>query len=207
MAFSDRLDRVVLVSPAGLFSPLSLPTLDDTASAAPPQSVPLMLRALDTAWSANVTPFQLLRMRGLVMQDGQKVVTKLLRRRFNNRFAPETNDLIAEYLWHTTALPGSGEFAMNSLLQPVFAKGRGGVYARQPIDTMMERLPKDVDVLAVFGDSDWLAPTSEMADQFKAKAKSAGLRWQFGITPEAGHHLYIENPSYFNQQVRRFTTA
>lgn len=202
VAYPEHLDQVVLVSPAGIFSPTDA---SEPVERPEVNSTPWMFRALDTAWSANVTPFQLIRLRGMLMQDGQAVVTNLLRRRFNNRFDQETTDLIAEYLWHTTALPGSGEYAMNSLLEPVFSNGRGGVYARRPIETLLERFPTDVDVLTVFGDHDWLAPAPKVAERFRATATTRGLRWGFGITPEAGHHLYLENPSHFNAMVRDFT--
>ena len=50
-------------------------------------------------------------------RDGVAAVENVVKRRFNDRWNPEETRLIAEYLWHITAQPGSGEFAMNSILR------------------------------------------------------------------------------------------
>lgn len=52
---------------------------------------------------------------------------------------------MADYLFHLTAQPGSGEFAMNSLLVPIVnslqaTKGRV-VFAREPIEPRISELP------------------------------------------------------------------
>ena len=127
----DTVDGLVLASPAGLAPPpprtghhhacLLEP---EPTPPPPPGPLPPSLRLLEAAWSANVTPGQLFRAwsclpSGLAGSGGgPRAVEVILRRRFGDRWPPAEVALVARYLYHLTVQPGSGEFAMNSLLRP-----------------------------------------------------------------------------------------
>ncbi len=210
MAHPARIDGLVLASPAGLTVP---PTETDTKNPKKrlPESssaVPWQLRLLDTAWSANITPGQLFRAWSYMRRGGPQAVEAILRRRFGDRWPAHENALIAHYLYHITAQPGSGEFAMNSLLVPIFAPaagaaGRGGVFARQPIQPRVHLLPMDAPVLVLFGDADWLRPPADGAEAFVEAARHAGCSAYLRTIPNAGHHLYLDNSSVFNGLVNQ----
>ena len=81
-----------------------------------PDDAPWQYRLLDAAWSANITPGQLFRAWSYLGGGGVDGVESIIRRRFGNRWPAQETNLIASYLYHITAQPGSGEFAMNSLM-------------------------------------------------------------------------------------------
>ena len=140
----------------------------------------------------------LFRTMGYFRDGGVGAMHNLLRRRFNNRWDEHETRLIAEYLGQITAQPPSGEFAMNSLLQPILAAdGHAGVYARRPVG----KLPRDVPVSVLFGDNDWLRPHNSGAERFVAAANGAGVQATLGTTDRAGHHLYMDNSESFNRVV------
>jgi pimeloyl-ACP methyl ester carboxylesterase len=77
-------------------------------------------------------------------------------------------------------------------------------YARQSIESNIDRLPQQTTVLALFGSFDWLAPTPKEAERFANAVSSVGARVTLGEIPRAGHHLYLENSASFNEAVNRF---
>lgn len=138
-------------------------------------------------------------------QNGESNVEAIVKRRFNDRWESEETSLVASYLYHLTVQPGSGEFAMNSLLVPRMATDgagpRGKMYARVPFTPYMHKFPKSVPILVLFGDHDWLAPQPEDARTFLDKAKEAELDVTLAVTPQAGHHLYMDNHHHFNKSI------
>ena len=58
-------------------------------------------------------------------------------------------------------------------------------------------------VLVMFGDHDWLCPPPDDLVRFMTAAKAAGKSIQFGVVPNAGHHLYLDNSPHFNEMVNR----
>merc|ERR1711924_223641 len=111
MKHGDRLDGLILASPAGLMEAPASPQ-DGHISGAPPW----WLSLVHTAWSANVTPGEIIRGLGR-FRDGAATVENLVKRRFNDRWDARETKLISDYLWHITAQPPSGEYAMNSILK------------------------------------------------------------------------------------------
>ena len=122
MAHPSRIEGLVLASPAGLTTAPTETAAKNPTERTPPSAVPWQLRILDTAWSANVTPGQIFRAWSYLRRGGPPVVEGILRRRFGDRWPAHETALIANYLYHITAQPGSGEFAMNSLLVPIFPR-------------------------------------------------------------------------------------
>lgn len=97
---------------------------------------------------------------------------------------------------------------MNSLLQPVFHAGQRdrGVFARQPLSPRAVDLAGAGPLLVLFGDRDWLRPPGDGAERFVEAAQAAGVGAGVGgarlaTTPDAGHHLYLDNAPHFNRAV------
>lgn len=194
----EALDALVLVSPAGL------PPTPDPFDLVDSSDLPNSMRVFKAAWEYNLTPGSMLRASG---PRGPQYMRDMLSRRFANAHwsNEELIELMADYLYHATAQPGSGEYAMNSLMMPEFQRSLGaGIYARRPLLPRMFRsaadggLPSDLPVRIIFGDNDWLySKATQQAlqaamgshDQNQEK-KNVSLQ----IAPQAGHHIYIDNP-------------
>ena len=46
-------------------------------------------------------------------------MNNIVNRRFSHRWGEVESKIVSDYLYHITAAPGSGEYSMNSLLQPI----------------------------------------------------------------------------------------
>jgi pimeloyl-ACP methyl ester carboxylesterase len=134
---------LILISPAGLADHPPLEHQIPTSELSTP------IRLLDVMWSSNFTPQQIVRFLG---PKGPNTVRNAVSRRFGaDRWKESDSNLVADYLYHISAAPASGEYAMNSILKPIVSKGiqRGkegregkeegkdyqstSVYAREPI--------------------------------------------------------------------------
>lgn len=187
LSYPERVSRLILISPVGIPS--------TTHSA--PMSLPWRLRLLDMAWN-NTSPQQIVRGMG---PRGPLVVERILRQRFGDRWNDTETRLLAEYLYHITVAPGSGEYAMNVLLKPVLVGDRPGVYAREPLDKLLKTLEMPVDLM--FGDKDWINhPTIPgIVDSLRGHGVNATMH----IIPQAGHHLYLDNTDYFHSVMRQIS--
>eukprot|EP01134_Creolimax_fragrantissima_P006303 CFRG6303T1 len=195
LQYPHRIETLTLASPAGI--PKVPETLLDKfvqGEVQNPPRLPWALRLLDAAWASNVTPQQLIRMLG---RRGPSLTLEAVIRRFGStRFTPGDASLLANYLYHITAAPASGEFALNSLLKPFIPAANvqgAGVYAHLPLEDELERL-SDIHTHLLFGDSDWLFHPSIVR---LAQKHNMNLT----VVPHAGHHLYMDNHEFFNQSV------
>lgn len=194
----EALDALILVSPAGL------PPTPHPSDVVDSGDLPHGMRVFKTAWDYNLTPGSILRASG---PRGPQYTRDLLARRFKSA---HWNDevliqLIADYLYHATAQPGSGEYAMNSLMVPEFHRSLGaGIYARRPLLPRMFRsvadggLPSSLPVRIIFGDNDWLYSKATQqalhASMQHADGSQERKNVSLQIAPKAGHHIYIDNP-------------
>ena len=85
----------------------------------PPSKLSWTTRLVNNLWEMNLTPQNVIRLLG---PKGPDVVKSILHRRFQARWNEEELGLVSDYFYHITAAPGSGEYALNALLQPVFVK-------------------------------------------------------------------------------------
>ena len=199
---SIDLEKVVLASPVGFpAKPTNL---------LPSAQLPTAIRLVDALWSANVTPQQLVRMMGATR--GRNAVRRALAGRIPHLQASSSSsddgsnvlDLLADYLFHITVAHPSGEFAMNSLLEPGMSPDMAGVFAREPLEPLFEAygnqhqhpnrssLPT-TKWKVVFGDKDWMRPNEPSARQALANIPLGSV----SVVPNAGHHLYLDNPDDF----------
>ena len=186
---------LVLISPVGVSSqPLPESTIRHS-------DLSFGLKAISTAWKWNLTPQTLVRAMG---PRGRDMVTNVLLRRFGKtRWGVEEVKLIAEYLYHISVAEGSGEYALNALLQPIASTSGVGVYARDPLTASLGALK--VPTLLQFGDHDWLYP-KELPSYLK-NWKSFGASIDVDVISRAGHHIYLDNPGGFHESVDRWSES
>ena len=207
-----RLNRLVLASPVGFPPRPANPWVG--------AQLPTTLRVVDALWSRNVTPQQLVRLVGAVR--GRRNVQRALRARMPH--LPDRDvGLLADYLYHITVADPSGEFAMNSLLEPVASPEVMGVFAREPLQDLMTSSNNKQDaswlsmdssssssssilssIKVLYGDQDWMRPNNNEASARQTLndlQKRTGIAASVEIVPDAGHHLYLENPSEFVRHI------
>jgi cardiolipin-specific phospholipase len=200
------LNKLILASPVGLAAPPANPYEVD-------QLPTFSLRLLDALWSRNVTPQQLVRWMGATR--GRRNVQRILRGRLST-LPDDDIHILADYLYHVTVAAPSGEYAMNSLLEPIVSPENMGVYAREPLDgplfqTLVQHGPSTMRVL--YGDHDWMRPGNETSARRALAAKDTANRSSNNneqkndrsveIIANAGHHLYLENPKEFAHHILR----
>ncbi|KAF4654875.1 Alpha/beta hydrolase domain-containing protein 4 [Perkinsus chesapeaki] len=196
--YPHRVSRLVLLSPIGL------PVAPPKQLHRRPSDLPKMLRLVDAVWNWNLTPQRILRLSGGWGRDRVKVVVE---RRFeasrSGRWGDLEKGLIAEYLYQISAAPGSGEYAMNSLLHPVAWEGIGGdrlghIYARIPLHfSMKNRL--SVPTLVLFGDNDWVCTEDTLF--YLRRVTEVNSRVKLKIISSSGHHLYLDNSVEVNSVI------
>ena len=184
LKYPDRLSKLVLASPVG-FPHKPENTL-------PSSQMPTSLRLIDSLWSSNVTPQTLVRLQGSTR--GRRNVRRALHGRIPGLSSEHANHL-AEYLYHITVAHPSGEFAMNSLLEPGVSPDVMGVFAREPLEDRLALLDPRIDLRVCYGDTDWMRPNEPSA---RKVVDSLGKgRARLNIVENAGHHLYLENTESF----------
>eukprot|EP00804_Cyclotella_cryptica_P006940 CCRYP_007078-RA/>CCRYP_007078-RA protein AED:0.24 eAED:0.24 QI:1780/1/1/1/0/0/2/1290/361 len=203
------LSKLVLASPVGFQPP---PSVHERI---PNSSLPPAFRIVDALWSSNLTPQALIRAMGSTR--GRNAIKRALHGRIPhlNKSASQDGpdsmselDLLANYLYHVTVAPASGEYAMNSLLEPAASEAGAGVYAREPLGsgTMTAGLLRKVNtqqsplksLKVIFGDHDWMRFNETAArrecESIRSNCKIAA---SVHIIPNAGHHLYLDNADSF----------
>jgi len=140
------------------------------------------IRKLGTyLWEEGWSPFQLLRS---LSAFAPLLIGKYSSRRFNGLTEEFTRDL-HDYILNITLAKGSGEYCVSHVLAP-------GAHARMPLVDRISTIK--VPVTFVYGDSDWMDPKG--GEDSIAKLKAAGNSdSRMFIIPEAGHHLYMDNPT------------
>ncbi|KAF9922450.1 hypothetical protein FBU30_007421 [Linnemannia zychae] len=209
LKYPERVEKLILVSPVGIpenpeaqKSPLPEPPKEDistgssqstspaSSQTAPPRPPPSSwVRKLAIgAWERNITPQSIMRFTG---PFGPSLVAAYTSRRFAHLEEDEQKDL-NNYIYHISSKSGSGEYALSTILAP-------GAYARWPL---MDRL-KDLTmpVAFLYGESDWM----DYRAAEKAR-KSMVVPTVLMRIPNAGHHLYLDNPPAFDKAVLQVIT-
>eukprot|EP00573_Skeletonema_grethae_P010244 CAMPEP_0201693084 /NCGR_PEP_ID=MMETSP0578-20130828/5780_1 /ASSEMBLY_ACC=CAM_ASM_000663 /TAXON_ID=267565 /ORGANISM="Skeletonema grethea, Strain CCMP 1804" /LENGTH=404 /DNA_ID=CAMNT_0048178551 /DNA_START=43 /DNA_END=1257 /DNA_ORIENTATION=- len=199
-----NISKLILASPVGFQHP------PPPGQRLPFSNLPPAMRLLDALWSANFTPQQIIRLMG--EKRGRRMVERALRGRISH-LSPTDVDLLAEYFYHITVAPPSGEYAMNSLLEPAVASegGVAGVYARESLgDGVMtkgmmmskEKESKIESVKVLFGDRDWMAFNQSAAmKEMKEMQSKMGIDANVHVLQGAGHHLYLDNADEFLRHI------
>jgi len=199
MKYNQHVESLILISPVGFPEPEPMEEflkLDEAENSSNYNG----LQLVDALWRKNFTPQSLIRLMG---PRGLESVSKIIKRRFGNRWSDQDNDLIASYLYHITVAKPSGEYALNSILRPVFGSSSPGVFARQPLIHDFNKITaKKVRVL--YGDHDWLRNNTEAAKIAVSNCQGKG---DVITIPNSGHHLYLDNPLYFKKALEDIITT
>ncbi|CAO3646773.1 unnamed protein product [Mucor hiemalis] len=135
-------------------------------------------------WDRNVTPMSIIRMIG---PFGPSLVHTYTSRRFAHLTEGEQHDLY-DYLYNITSSTGSGEFALAAILAP-------GAYARKPLFQRLAKLT--MPTVFIYGEVDWMDYKAAEKAKSIMQVPSKVIR-----VPSGGHHMYLENPEFFNKVVR-----
>lgn len=209
LKYPKHLKGLVLISPVGIPHP---PPKEQQVSAS---NIDWRIRMVKYLWDMNFTPQSIVRIAG---SRGPELVKTAIDRRFARQWEATELKVLSDYLYQITALPASGEYCLNTLLEPIFTQAvieeeqieevearqgvrkvrtRSGVYAKDPMEKQLCDLK--VPLLLIYGDNDWLYyPT---AAQSIHMWKRHGVDAELKIIPNAGHHLYIDNAPHFNHSV------
>jgi pimeloyl-ACP methyl ester carboxylesterase len=192
-----RYSQYHCISKLVLASPVGFPEIPKNALRG--SHLPTSFRVVDALWSSNITPQQLVRMMGSTR--GRRNTKRALKGRIPH-LADTNSDLLADYLYHITVAAPSGEFAMNSLMEPAASPETMGVFAREPLSRRLVDLEHVDTVKVLFGDHDWMRPNEPSARETLASLQQrrrveAGVE----IVSHAGHHLYLDNPIEFTRHV------
>ncbi|OBR02767.1 Alpha beta hydrolase [Colletotrichum higginsianum IMI 349063] len=168
-------------------------------------------------WDANVSPFSIVRFTGPL---GPRFVSGWTSRRFNH-LPPAESQSLHDYAFSIFRQRGSGEYALPYILAPgAFARSpmvnRIDGVGRQIIEKNGEKLKETgVPIVMMYGENDWMDVAGGYAAEEKLKqAKMQALlkgtdeekRRENGsakvlIVNKAGHHLYLDNASQFNDYI------
>lgn len=193
----ERVKHLIMVCPAGVGR-----KPDDWAPPASLQSPwtvrGQLYRLAVAAWEGGITPGGIIRTLG---PYGKRMVEGYTRRRFQSRghhFTEDEVQAFQAYMYHVLAAPGSGEFALNKILEP-FA------FPRAPLEDRMHELK--VPITFVYGQYDWMDPKAaarvcdslekEESRAASASAKLAAKDRRIIYTPNAGHYPFIDQPGVF----------
>ncbi|KAK9474877.1 Alpha/Beta hydrolase protein [Dipodascopsis tothii] len=205
--YPERLKKLILVSPVGVpedpwgsgsaaITPHDPPTAlqqeftasqeSTTQHAARPQPPPK--RPLPAwfvfLWERHVSPFSVIRLAGPL---GPRLVSGWTQRRFSKLSTAEF-EALHSYTYNIFNARGSGEYALPYLLAP-------GAYARFPLINRLDKLR--CPTLWMYGENDWMDVSAGKAAV--QKLRSQGKDADIAVVEAAGHHLYLDNPTAFNE--------
>lgn len=153
-------------------------------------------------WKKNFSPFVIMRNSG---PWKSKFISNWTRRRFSHIYHedPVHFQNIHDYIYRVFNAKGSGEYAITRVLD-------FGALARLPL---VERIPAKVvenntPILWLYGDKDWMNEKAgkEAHDEVNrlSKAKYGTKLSSYALISNAGHHLYLDNPTEFTEVVFDF---
>ncbi|CAK7903237.1 cardiolipin-specific deacylase 1, mitochondrial [[Candida] anglica] len=225
----NPVEKLVLISPVGLernkFSVLNNPTNEKNLQA---PDVPLTREMTDNQediinneispesnrfeeepqtkgqklfrylWKNNYSPFSIVRNMG-------PIKSKLISRWTTHRFAhiylsnPQQFYAMHDYIYRIFNGKGSGEFAITRVLA-VGALPKLPLLDRCPQKFADMKLP----TFWMYGDKDWMNEKAgyQMTREINQLAGSSLAK--YAILPNAGHHLYLDNPTAFSKEIFNF---
>lgn len=175
------------------------PKLSNVNEKMPKNNTVAMLKWM---WEHNFSPFALMRNLGPARS---KMVSLWTSRRFSNFYFedPLKFQAMHDYFYRIFNGKGSGEYAITRIL------GWGALAKLPLLDRCPEKFVKmNLPTLWLYGDKDWMDDNAglTMVNEINdiAASQKKGVLSYFGITPHAGHHLYLDNPKAFSKQIFSF---
>lgn len=196
--YPERVDRLLLLSPAGI--PEETIEKRDARRAQFLTSTPrrVVYGFFAGLWDKGYTPGSI--MRAITESQGRTLVEGYVRNRLPAIQDPEEREVLAEYMYTGSILPGSGEYVQNRLLLP-------GAIAKNPC---LPRIPnlKVKNISFLYGTKDWMDVQGGLDVQTKCRELRAAKDGNDNIpnidvyqVRNAGHLLQLENSSAFNAAV------
>lgn len=144
-------------------------------------------------WAKNVSPFSLVRNIG---PWRSKIISNWTMHRFSSyhNLDPQQYQYIHDYFYRVFNGGGSGEYAITRILG-------WGALAKCPL---LDRCPPkfvqmNLPTMWLYGDKDWMNESAgeEMVQEINnlSDQKRGSKLATFGILKNAGHHLYLDNPT------------
>ncbi|KAJ7068047.1 alpha/beta-hydrolase [Mycena amicta] len=143
------------------------------------------MRLFRYLWEEGFSPFQVVRN---TVFWAPMLVGKYSSRRFSGLSEEETRAM-HDYILHITLAKGSGEYSISHLLAP-------GAHAHRPLVDRVAALK--IPVTFIYGDHDWMDPEGGKKSVENLRKAGNGQAKSF-IVSDAGHHLYLDNPTAVNQ--------
>ncbi|KAJ4783448.1 1-acylglycerol-3-phosphate O-acyltransferase [Rhynchospora pubera] len=140
-------------------------------------------------WESNFTPQKLIRGLG---PWGRNIVQKYTGNRFGSYsqgdpLTEEESKLLTEYFYHTLAAKASGELCLKYIFS-------FGAFARKPL--LESSSEWKVPTTFIYGYEDWMNYRgAELA------RKEMNVPCEIIRVPQAGHYVFIDNPSGFHEAV------
>lgn len=222
LQYPERVQHLIMVCPAGVGRRPEDWTLPEQLQN-PWSFRGQLYRMAVAAWNGGITPGSMIRAAGPL---GRRIVEGYTRNRFKRQGHHLTEEEVAafeKYMYHVVAAPGSGEFALNKILEP-FA------YPRAPLEDRMHELK--VPVTFIYGSHDWMDPkaaarvcasleneatrvekssaprgggrgvgTENINSSQKRKNVLAAQDRKVLFTPNAGHYPFMDQPGAFLENI------
>eukprot|EP01084_Bolivina_argentea_P039246 72547_1 len=201
MKYPQYIKHLILVSPVGL---PSRPKQSGESMKNYNWKVRTMMKTFGKLWNYGWTPHDIIRLTG---PKGKSVIESLVEKRL---FRLSDNDvlkgLLAEYLFHVVGQQGSGEYALNKILEPgAWAYNplvkRIGVLKQYQNNNIEEKNDEKMDlnngrmkIDFIYGETDWM--TSAHAVKLK---EDMIIDCDVYVNPDCGHQLILENANGFGK--------
>jgi cardiolipin-specific phospholipase len=176
-------DTLVLVSPGGIFDHRT----EDIAAKIPNWFTHL--------WNRNISPFSLVRNTGPL---GSLFVSGWTSRRFaiDNLIDEKLRTSLHRYAYGIFNAKGSGEYMLNYILAP-------GAVPRHPLLHRLEQIKHYAgNTVWLYGSHDWMDEKAGYLASKKLRDISP-FRSEYGIVPDAGHHIYLDAFEKFNDIISK----
>lgn len=159
-------------------------------------------KLLDALWKRNFSPFSIIRTMGPFKS---KMISRWTTHRFAHMYFsnPTQFQAMHDYIYRVFNAKGSGEYAITRVLAT-------GALPKLPLlDRCPEKFVKmNTPTFWIYGDKDWMNEEAglEMTNEINKLSNSATRKSlaQFSILPDSGHHLYLDNPKGFNNEIFKF---
>ena len=146
-------------------------------------------------WERGVTPQSYLR--ALPFDLPMRFVRGYVRSRWRAEATLDAATFKALYEYNTgvNVMPGVSEKVLSMILAPI---GQ----ARTPIADVLGRLPEHVPITFVYGEHDWMTPSSG-AWVTKNMRDAGRTNVECHVLPDAGHYPFIDQPEMVHEIVKK----
>lgn len=155
-------------------------------------------RIFNSLWEKHMSPFSLIRNAGPIKS---KWISNWTTFRFSYLYErdPSHFQILHDYIFRVFNGKGSGEYAITRVL----------AFPALPRLPLLDRCPQkfaamNLPTLWLYGDKDWMDEKAGLQMVKEINTASGKDLASYGIIPDAGHHLYLDNPKSFAQQVFEF---